>query len=199
MSFGTNVPKEVSWGLIGGIAEGIAGPAAGVAAAIDAQNQNAQNRQIADARANMAANILIYLEPEIKKAERKLANIQRRYEESQALLVEDYDEPDTYFSKLKIGAPIINISETGTITVQANVTGKPFTIYDNRPAMIDGSLTAHIFEEDVEIGQATMVFPEQGAVKEVSLKGMALFCGKGGSRYRVTLSPNDLWAIERPK
>ena len=94
-----------------------------------------------------------------------------------------------------VGA-LFSVSRTGTITVEVSVVGHPFKICDDRPAIVDGSLTAHIFGGRKEIGQATLVFPENGAKYKTTLTGMALFCGKKGAKYSVKMSPNDLWAIE---
>lgn len=196
LKYGNNAPKETSWGLAGGIAEGIAGPAAGVAAAIEVQKQNAANRAIYEARLKDVASALLFLSGKIGSAKTRLSNIQESYKTAQTLLAQD-DKPDVYFSKLEIGTPKIDVSKTGTITVKVDVAGKPFTIYDDRPAKVDGSLTAHIFEGKKEISQATLVFPKQGAAYKTTLTGMALFCGKANTQYSVKLSPNDLWAIEK--
>lgn len=195
-------PKETSWGIVGGIAEGIAGPAAGVAAAMEVQRQNAKNKAVWEAQVRaqteVGVNAMLKLAPQIKDLEARLEKLQQRYTKAETLLVKD-DEPDVYFSTLEIGEPNINISRTGTITVKVAVVGQPFAIYDDRPATVDGSLTAHIFDGRKEIAQATLVFPERGAEYKTTLTGMALFCGKEGTQYCVKLSPNDLWAIEVPK
>lgn len=197
-NYGSKMPKEASWGLAGGIAEGIAGPAAGVIAAMEVQKQNAATRAVYEAQLKDTANALGYLFGKIRSAKSKLSSVQKRYEAAQTLLTKD-DEPKVYFSKLEIGTSKVDVSRTGTITVKVDVVGKPFTIYDDRPAVVDGSLTAHIFGGSKEIAQATLVFPERGAEYKTTLTGIALFCGKEGEKYSVELSPNDLWAIEVPK
>lgn len=195
-------PKETSWGLAGGIAEGIAGPAAGVAAAMEVQRQNAKNKAVWEAQVRaqteVGVNAMLQLAPQIRGLKAQLKDIQQRYKKAETLLVKD-DEPDMYFSMLEIGKPNISVSKTGTITVRVDVVGQPFAIYDDRPAVVDGSLTAHIFSGSKEIAQATLVFPERGAEYKTTLTGIALFCGKEGKKYSVKLSPNDLWVIEVSK
>lgn len=194
---GKGYKKEKSWGLAGGIAEAIAGPAAGVAAAIDVMKQNADARDFNERKASMAADVLGRLKQKIVNKESAVKHYSELFSKAQSLLVKD-DDMATCFEKLKFGKAEIEISNTGTAIVKVTVEADPFLIFDDRRANVDGSVIAHIYGGPKEVGQAIMVFPLDGIkYSRCQLTGMALFCCKPGKHYRVKFTPNDLWAIEQ--
>lgn len=189
--------KEKSWGLAGGIAEGIAGPAAGLAAAIDVQNYNAEAREHNAKITERAGTIAAFLQGKISQKEGHLKHLQTLYEKTETLLVRDQNR-SVCFKKLTFDEPKITISQWGTATIEVGVEAKSYTIYDDRPANIDGTIIAHLYDGETEVGQAEMVFPLHGSGSgKGKLKGMALTCCEQGKTYRVEFSAKDLWAIEK--
>ena len=188
--------KEKSWGLAGGIAEAIAGPAVGVAAAIDVQKQNASAREFNEKWSTMTANSLGYLEKEIQGKEQRANYLINCYKKAQTLLVDDKNQEEC-FRQITFEQPTITVSDTGTATVEVHVVAKTYKIYDDRTARIDGSIAAYIFDGETKLGQAIMVLPKDGiGFRGCKLKGMALFCCEQGKQYRIEFAPHDLWAIE---
>lgn len=193
----TQMKKETDWASAGGIAEGIAGSAAGLATAIDVQNRNAEIRANNQKVIESNAGAILYFQKEIAQKEGKLQYQEKLVNRAKTRLVEEI-APDILFKKLHFDEPIINVSETGTITIEMQARADKFTIYDDRDAVVDGSVIAQVFDGATNVGQAVLTFPKDGiGEKNCELKGMALFCGKPGGAYRAEISANDLWAIEQ--
>lgn len=192
--------KELDWAVHGGLASGIGGPAAGVAAAMDVQAKNAAIR--AQNEANRAAyapmiSSALHLSNEYRdKASRLLKEI----EDTETKLISD-NNPKAYLSKLKFYNTKIEVSETGTCTVTTSAKlNAPFVIFDDVPALIDGTVNAEIYDGNTLIGTAFLVLPtygiRYGKSSETALKGMALYCGTPGKEYTAKFTAKDLWAME---
>lgn len=203
---GTSAEREKSWGIAGGIAEALAGPAAGVAAALDVQNENAEIRQRNEARTK--ADIAYYHKistafyPEIKKHERIMEDATKKLEKAQTMLIRE-ETPEACFARIHFSREEVTISDGGSALVKVFAQTDPFTIFEDTLAVVDGTITAHILHENQEVGQAILVIPECGIAsgykahkRGVWLSGMALFCCDADKAYTVTFSPRDLWAAE---
>lgn len=185
------------WAVAGGIAQGIAGPAVGFATALDVQQQEAETRSNNKKLATASVCLLMFQKNELKKMESQLLHHAHLVQKAKTSLVDDNDS-NKMFEKLHFSKPEITISQTGTITVKVKTHGEKTTIFDECNAVVDGSVIAHIYEEDTEIGQAIMVLPQNGIGENTcELEGIALFCGKQGGEYHTEFSANDLWAIEK--
>lgn len=193
--------EEGSWATIGGAVSGLAGPAAGMAAALDAQARTAQeNAQI---RARNQSNLKLVaptLSTSYGGASERRAAAQKIAEEIEAAkikLIAD-DSLEDCFKRVHFQEATVSISETGTCTVMTTISVDPFTIFDNIPAVIDGTVLAQIYDGDQLVGTAEMVLPTYGlGGGEELLTGMSLFCGHAGASYRVEFSPRALWAMEK--
>lgn len=203
---GTSAEREKSWGVAGGIAEALAGPAAGVAVAMDVQNENAKIRQRNEARTK--ADIAYYHKistaffPEIKKHEQIMEDCKKKLEKVQTMLIRE-ENPEDCFARIQFSREEVTISDGGSAMVKVFAQTDPFTIFEDTLAVVDGSITAHILHENQEVGQAILVIPECGIAsgykahkRGVWLNGMALFCCDADKAYTVTFSSRDLWAAE---
>ena len=128
------------------------------------------------------------------------------------------------FNYLQFKNTAVKVSETGTITVDVEVSLKKYiSIFDNVNAVADGSVIAEIYNKGKKIGDAVLVFDLYGCQPEninipvnrplsdgkfvdhfphgAHLRGMCLFVGILGTTaddYTVKFIPGDLWAIEKP-
>ena len=189
--------KEQSWAVHGGIASGLAGPAAGVATAMDIQNKNAA------IRAQNAANLksvqpALTIMNNAENVRRKRAEaISQEIDVAKTKLVSD-ESPEVCMSHIVFSDTQVAISETGTCTVTTNARMEsPMIIFDDVQAVVDGTITAQIFDKDTMIGTALLVLPCYGLnCSNSKLTGMSLFCGKQDLEYTVKFEANKLWALE---
>lgn len=190
--------KEIDWAVQGGIASGIAGGAAGVSAAVDAQVKNAQIR--AQNEANMKAIAPAYFNAlsvcgELKKqADALLTTIN----DSKIKLVAETPK-EQVLSKLTIRKTDVTISPTGAFTVKTTLkAAHPVVIFDNVSAVIDGTLSADLYQKGEKVGSALMVVPLWGiSEKEETLEGICLSGAKENVPFEVKFTPHDLWEIEK--
>lgn len=194
---GVGRKPELDWASLGGLASGIAGAGAGIAVAMDIQLQNMQ------IRAENAQQLATFY-PLIEKmrnaasenrqaAERTIKEI----EEAKMKLVSE-DDPMDLIKKIYFCNTSVTVSETGTATVHtsASVSSK-LKIFDDVPAVIDGTIIAEIYDKNQLCGTAQLVLPLYGLVgKNTSLEGMCLDCCKPGKKYTVKFTAENLWAME---
>lgn len=189
--------EKDDWAIAGGIAQGIAGPAAGLATAMDVQRKNAEAREKNEQSATAFTQFGLFTDNKLREKKKELQHYAERVDRAKKSLVDD-SKPYELFEKLHFEQPTIGVSETGTITVKISANAKSFMIYDDRKAVIDGSVVANIYEGTTKVGQAIMVFPQDGvSEKTCELEGIALSCGQWGKKYHATIGINDLWAIEK--
>lgn len=189
--------RERDWAIWGGIADGLAGPAAGIATAIDIQTQNAQIR--AQNEVNMRATMPAYMSVTSNASQNRTnANaIEKEIQLMKEKLISDISSEEV-FAMLRVISPTVEVSETGAFKVTATVeTLKKLFIFDDVPAVADGTLVAHVFEDDKEIGTVTMVLPVNGVSGKTGLIGMALSGAHQDKKQTVTFTKGRLWLMEK--
>ncbi len=189
--------QETSWAIMGGIADGIAGPGAGVATALNVQAKNAQIR--AQNQANMTAVMPAYMSISSSAAEnRKNAErIKKDIDLVKEKLIGN-QMADEIFAGLKISAEPVKILSGGAYKVSATVEAEnDFLIFGDVPAVADGTLIAHVLDDGQEIGTSYMVLPFNGVEGTVTVAGMGLSGAEKGKEYTVTFSPYKLWLMEK--
>lgn len=181
--------------IVGGIASAIGGVGAGLYAATETSIKNAQNERDVALVKGMGL--------------RQTYNVQSRLceEEKQIMdaltglgykLVSEHTSAEC-FSKLHFYDSKISITEAGSCIIDTDVKTDIFSAIEGMPTVIDGSVLGKIYNNDRQIGTATLVFGEMGVSwsEKQHISGIALFCGKQGENYRVEFAPNNLWAMER--
>lgn len=191
--------KEHDWATLGGIANGIAGPAAGVATALDVQSKNAQIRQQNNIIATNEMNSFIRTSSEKSSLEKRIELHKKSLENVKTKVVLQTSTADCW-KNISISAGEISISETGTCSITATAKLKEsIVVYENVPGIIDGTIIAHIIDENgKEVGTANLVIPFIGlrTTNDTILKGMCLCCCKQNNKYSLEFEPKNLWVIE---
>lgn len=191
--------KDSNWATMGGAASAIAGPAAGLAVATSMQAKTAkENARIREQnRRNQE-----YFRPAvatsyggIEKNKEAARKIEEEIENAKTKLVAD-DSTSACFERLRFYNTRLNYSMTGTCIITTRIELEPFKIFDDVPAVIDGTITAKLYEDDKLICETKMVLPMYGVGEIAKLKGMALFCTHEGKKHRVEFEPDKLWAME---
>lgn len=192
--------KEKDWAIAGGIASGIAGPAAGIATAMDiqAQNakireQNAQNRDMYNI-ATMGAKGKVG--DEIVAIHNELKEFDKNFEKEKIKLVSDTPKEEV-FKKLTFDKTEVSISQTGAFKVKTLVSGCKFTIFDKLPAVVDGTIVATLYQNNIKVGDALLVLPEKGiSTRARKTEGICICNADKNIPYEVKFAPYHLWEIE---
>lgn len=187
---------EKDWAMLGGIADGLAGPGAGVATALNAQAQNAQIR--AQNRANMMAAMPAYMSVTNSASgnRKNAAAIEKDIQLVKEKLLAD-TPASVVLEKLNTEKSEVTVSETGACRVEVTVKPKEKCfIFEDVPATIDGTIVAHIFEDDHEIGTANLVLPVNGVSTDTKLIGIAITNADKTKKHTLCFSADKLWMME---
>ncbi len=189
--------KESDWAIMGGIANGIAGPAAGIATALDTQARNAQIRSQNQAFMNAAMPLYSNMMGSSHDMKSMAEALDKRKEETNEKLISDTPSEEV-FKLLSFQNTTVKVSETGAFRVGTKAaTAKKPTI-GNFPAVIDGTILAHVkTTTGKEIGVVKLVIPADGISASANLIGIGLNGAKNGENYTVSFSPDKLWIIEQ--
>ena len=198
--------REINSGIIGGIANGLAGPGAGVLAALDAEKENEAIREYNKASAMYAFNLSSSLDSSLsahqstaKYKQDAIKSCSEEIENARLKVVAD-DSSESCFEKLSISKISTKLSKTGTIRVSANIkTVENIFLNGKTEAVIDGVLSADIYDhQDTKVGSADIVLPVYGTnTSGVNVSGLCLQCANKYKRYTVKFSPKKLWIIEK--
>ena len=189
--------QEQDWAIWGGIANGIAGPGAGVSTALDIQARNVQIR--AQNEANMRATMPTYMAATGNASQNRTnANvIQKQIEALDEKLLSDMKSSEV-MKLLEVTDSTVDVSRTGAFKVTATVRAKEkLLIYGDVPAIADGTIQAHVFDDTHEIGTVKMVLPVDGVSEKVGIVGMGLVGAEPGKTYNVTFTDYKLWLMEK--
>ena len=157
---GPKLKKKHDWAVIGGITSGLAGGAAGVAAALDAQQKNANIRSINNTLTQLHVESAFAKASHAKtlqqKTNQKLRPLEKKLEEVKIKLVENSDEWEL-LKNIDFEDVNIEFSETGAFTITAcPVIKKEITMFNDIPAVIDGTLKANVYQNGKCVGEALM-------------------------------------------
>lgn len=183
--------KKKDWAVLGGIADGIAGPAAGIITAANAINDNAKIEAENAARREWGAKQTLFYQNLANQAEEKRPTA-LSMEELQAKYTAVLSwAPSTLFSLLKLSDTEVEIDEqTGAVLVSTAWKQKDKSI------CIDGALRAKLYTSSGRCaGCAYLVLPKAGTVKfEGKLAGICA-SPKQSSHYTVKIEPMNLWEL----
>lgn len=188
--------KERDWATWGGIADGIAGFGAGVSTAIDIQMQNMQIRAENEKRRQAALPGYMFMTNSAQGNRRNADEIMKEIENFKLKLVSDEPAAEL-MKKISFSNTDVLVSETGAAMVCTSATLDPeFKIFDDVPAVVDGTIIAKIYEGDQLCGTAQLVLPMYGLGQNIPLNGICIDCCKPGKNYTAKFTAKNLWAME---
>lgn len=207
-------PKERDWAVMGGIANGIAGPGAGVATALDTMRKNEMIRQQNEYTQNLMSEINGILGVQRQKAEER----ERRYIEQLNELDNKFVFSETSESILKhygITVQIVSKRESYSdkTPVNVNLTIKQKQKYalkvpDHVKVILDGTLTGKLYVGDNKIADVIIPLPDSYNIdcvttdkKKYCERTICAACthyyGDPSAKYRFELDPNqNVWLME---
>ena len=189
--------KEHDWAIIGGITSGLAGGAAGVAAATDAQIKNIQIRQQNEKNMKSLVPAYLYVTQESSKIEEEAKNMQPLIDVAKISFVSDIPKEEV-FKNLDFENVKVSISKTGAFTVRATIkVKKSVDLFDEKETVIDGTISANLYQDDKKVGNALMSLPLYGIGEPTDIEGMYLSGAALDKPYKVDFTPYELWYMER--
>lgn len=195
--------RESDWATLGGMAQGIAGPAAGLATAFNVQSENAKIRAQNEANLRSVVPAL----PAIFSSADHLRNnariLQREINEMNLKLLGD-ETADAVLNDLQFSNPHVEVRESGTLFVSVTATAGTEFIYDDVPAVIDGIVKARIIHNGKVLDVVTLVLPLYGigSGKSAELSGMTLSSRQNQKAdhsfpFELKYFASNLWKMER--
>lgn len=190
--------KEHNWGVWGGIADGLAGPAAGVSTALNVQSQNAQIRERNNARLNATLGLYTLAVMDAGQIKREADYEQKVRDDLPEKLLDDKTDPKDIFKQMQIIDSNVEVSETGAFRVTASIHSRSTPkIFGDVSARIDGTILAHVYEDDRLVGTAKMVLPKLGITnKWEPIMGICLNGADLRKKQTVKFEAGNLWMIE---
>ena len=204
MTLAPPLEKEHDWAVMGGLANGLAGPGAGIATAVNAQIENAQirarNSQLLHETADIRGRMLVAIAEQKDALQTKCSELDALINATKTKLI-GKDSPEACLKALHFENTKIAVSKTGTCTVDAKVGLKrsEYYIFGDVKATIDGTIQGEIYDGSEKIGTANLVLPLDGIpnANMIAIKGICLFCGQPGKKYTVKFNADNLWAMEQ--
>ena len=188
--------KEHDWATWGGIASGLAGTAAGISVAADMQAKNAAIREQNKEYMRAAAKTSLAIYDSASELRLQAKHLSEEETKTSKKLVSDVSA-ESVLKQLSIKNKNIKISKTGAMYISATICAKKqLYIFDNLPAYADGTIIAHILEDDVEIGTANLVLPLDGCLYPANVTGLALTQADPQKEYSLKFSATNLWLME---
>lgn len=199
--------KEESWGLAGGIAEGIAGPTAGVMAAVNTMGRNreiqAYNQSMREASMG-ALKGAFSMSSDKYKLQSERETIQAKLAEAGKKITLKKPNAREIFSNMEIGKAKIEKGQTNVLHIELPVSLKTaFELSAPKDVMmvVDGTLQGEIWYEDRCVDSVVFPFPlygiPTGMTQTVTLDAM---CGKYvelEGEYTLKLAKyQKLWIME---
>lgn len=189
--------KEQDWAIWGGIANGLAGVGVGVSMAADVQLQNMQIRAENEKHREAALPGYMFMTNSARDNQKNADRIMEEIENIKLKLVADVPASEL-MKKITFSNTDVLVSETGAAMVCTSASLDPnFRIYEDVPAVVDGTIVAKIFDGDQLSGTAQLVLPVFGLGQNIPLNGICLDCCKPGKHYTVVFAPKHLWAMEK--
>ena len=199
--------KETSWAIMGGIADGIAGPAAGLAVAAETM---ANNRKIQEHNAAMrqAAMDIMSGAPQLSSDRYDLEDerdkILRQITKTDDKIALSNPDATAIWENIQIKDVTITrnsskvLAATMTVSLKESLT---LDVPDNVRMVIDGTIKGRISLENVYVGEVLFPLPIYGiptkADQEITLDGLCINSTKTPGDYTLKLNENqNIWVME---
>ena len=207
--------KTQSWGLAGGIAEGLAGPAAGIAAASDVMAKNARieaenaavQQHYRQKYSSIAYNVTVRgysevsnLESQKKQLEKKLTEVEDKIRLCEQKVVLN-EIPSKDLVKC-VHPKVVNITRQKNNALEVTITVKNTfvpEVPDGVKIVLDGVISAEVYRNKIHVGTAVLPFPIDGIPcgTTVTLKALCPKYLEGDQKYTLKYTYHNLWAMEQ--
>lgn len=199
--------KETSWAVMGGIADGIAGPGAGIMAAQNTIANNQKIRQHNESVRKASMEIMSGI-PGVAgnryQLEEEREQIRQKLNEANGKIVLSKPVAEEIWDNIEVGKAVVEKNPSGVLSVSVPVSlKKPFAldVPDGVQMVVDGVIHAGVWFEDERVGGVSFPLPIYGIphnmTSRIILDGM---CGQSveyDGEYTVRIGDrHDLWIME---
>lgn len=207
MIYASQQQRESSWAIMGGIAEGIAGPSAGIIAASQtiANNRKVQEHNAAMRKASMdIMSGIPSLVGDTMKLHEERDKIEQAWNESKTKVVLSKPTANEIWQNINVGKVTVKKNPSGVLAVSVPVSLKEqfvLDVPDNVCMVVDGVLRGEVWFENKFVDYIYFPFPLYGIPSNmtatVTLDGM---CGRSveyNGEYTVKIGDyHNLWIME---
>lgn len=197
--YSLNKQHEPNWATHGGIASALGGTAAGVSVAVDVAQRSAAakayNQELKQNASMIRANLNASNYYRIADIDNEIEKLQKSKQDLDILLVEEIPENKL----LKYISPKVlskETTESGAINMRIQTQASTdFLIYDDVPAVVDGSIKVLLMNGNEVAGTAYFSLPFSGSEEQ---SNVSVVCREvNGTVTEILFEPYHLWAIER--
>lgn len=207
MIYASQQKKESDWAVIGGIANGIAGPAAGIMAASEAMANNIQIRENNAAMRKTSMEIMSGI-PNMMgdraKLNKEVQSIYYKRSDAEFKVTLPKPSSEDIQKNIKVGTATISKAASGVLHVSLPISFKhkfAVDVPDGVNTVVDGTIRGEIWFENSYVGEVIFPLPLYGIpsnmTAEVTLDGM---CGRSveyDGEYIVKIADQqNLWIME---
>lgn len=207
MIYADQQKKEADWAIIGGIAEGIAGPAAGLAAAVNTMESNAKIREhnaaIRKASMDIMSGIPSLAGDRYKLEEEKEIIGQQLCEAENKVVLTKPSAKDIW-KNIQLGKIAVKRNQSGVLELALPIAFKAAFVLDvpkGIDMVVDGTIKGEVWFEDQLVGDVYFPLPLYGIPSnmtvEVTLDGMCDRSVELDGEYIVRIADTqNLWIME---
>lgn len=192
--------NESDWAIMGGIANGLAGPAAGLATTADIQQKNAAIRAHNASQQPIINTVQSYTRGKVATAQGVVDTLKKWIEQAKIALIGPMST-EVVFQYLSFKDVKIEITECKSIIISTRPElKKDLVIFDDISAHADGAVKVVLVQQGHKIGETQLVFPTWGIgtrfaqqLKAYCIDPTILDCN---APIDVKFEPIHLWAME---
>lgn len=208
MLLGTSVrqEKKKDWAILGGLAEGIAGPGAGIAVAANAMIENQEierrNQQARQEAINVAKSFYdsaYKLSDDIAALEKEKKLMENHKRQLDRKELKSTYTTEELFEMLQLKATVGKAMSRQGTKLSVSVTNKfPDVILKDSRLVVDGTINAAIYLEGTLVDTVCVCLPLFGVARGTTEKVVAFTdrYAEADGGYTVKFEPNKLWIMK---
>lgn len=201
--------KESDWAILGGAANGIAGPAASAAVIWDTMKKNGEIAKYNEGMRKASADVLsgtLTISGNRYKVEKERENVKQRLEEAKGKVSLSKPDAKEIFESFYVDAQYgkVTKNESGVLECALNIQLKKPLVLDVPEGLnmvVDGTIRAKVMMEEIYVGDVDFPLPIYGIpsdmTKSVTLDGMCDRSMEYDGKYTLELAEGqNLWVME---
>lgn len=201
--------KESDWAILGGAANGIAGPVASAAVIWDTMKRNGEITKYNEGMRQASADVLkgtFAVADDRYKVEKERENVKQRLDEAKGKV--SLSKPDTkeIFESFRVDTQYgkVTKNDSGILKCALDIQLKKPLVLDVPEGLnmvVDGTIRAKVMMEDIYVGDVVFPLPIYGIpcdmTKSVTLDGMCDRSMEYDGKYTLELTEEqNLWVME---
>lgn len=201
--------KESDWAILGGAANGIAGPVASAAVIWDTMKKNGEIAKYNEGMRKVSADVLsgtLTISDNRYKVEKERENVKQRLEEAKSKVSLSKPDAKEIFESFYVDTQYgkVTKNDSGVLKCALDIRlGKPLAldVPEGLNMVVDGTIRAKVMMEEIYVGDVDFPLPIYGIpcdmTKSVTLDGMCNRSMEYDGKYTLELAEGqNLWVME---